>query len=422
MYMPNSVPINFSVKETGCSMIVRLGLFLFGVFCFSPVISFIFVKIIGAPLVISEIPMAFFFFLFRRELGLQVRLSPLVVCCGIFLIFSIGLGFIYGAYSKVAILSNARTYIVILFWISCFYGNRKVTFEHMVYLALGSMSGWGLISFKAFSSVVFDSQEGSGATSGAMLAMSLLMSVSYLYKRWKIFWAANFLSIGTCFFSGTRRAMLSWLWAFIMSVFIEFRIKKLCVAIILVSVFSSIIFLSWGSLGEWVKGYSPYMYVRIFQKTNALITSGTEAENDQGRVERIRNLATVDCLSKNLIPRGLVSKWTTREAGTGIFIDCPAYEVYHTFGFLGGFLLLGVVTTRILKHLQLFFRKKQRSSAVFAIMGGHMIIMMFYEGGFITFAPFSIFTAFAIANLFSNREVFYSMRNIRIDNTIGQMK
>lgn len=400
------------VKGESCPGYIRIGLFLFGIFCFSPVISFIFIRVLGAPLVISEIPMAIFFCLFRNELGLKLRFSPFVVLVGVLLVFSVGVGLFYGEYSKFAILSNARTYLVILFWISCFYGNRRITLEHMVYLSLGSMVGWFMISFSTFSSVVFGGALGSGATSGAMLAMSLLLSVSYLYKKRKLFWVANVLSLGTCFFSGTRRAMLSWCWAFISALFIELQIKRLFVAIVMTVFLVFALFWSWEPLGEWVKVHSPYMHVRIFRKTEALFTSGLDAENDQGRFDMIRRLATVDCLQENLIPRGMVSKWTTRESGTGIYMDCPIYESYHTFGFLGTFLLVGVVIFHIFKHIRLFFVMNQRSSAVFAILGGHMLIMMFYEGGFISFAPFSIFTAFAIVNLFSNRAVFYSRKEI----------
>lgn len=410
MHTHNRISEASILTGVSCPMFIRIGLLFFGFLAFSPVVSFLFIRILGAPLVISEIPMALFFFLFRRELGLQVRFSPFIVLVGVLLVFSVGVGFLYGAYSKFAILSNARTYVVLLFWMGCLHGNRKITFEHMLYLALGSTLGWFFISLKSFSSVVFDGLSGSGATSGAMLAVSLLLSVSYCYRQWKLFWVSNILSLGTCFFSGTRRAMLSWIWAFVSSMFVEFNARKLCLSMGLMVVVSVVVVVSWEPLSDWVKVHSPYMHVRVFRKTEALLGSGLEAENDQGRFEMIQNLVTIDCLQENLIPRGMVSKWTTREEGTGIFMDCPVYELYHTFGFLGAFLLFAVVLLRVLKHLRLFWKKKQRSSAVFAILGGHMLLMMFYEGGFISFAPFSIFTAFAIVNLFSNKEVLYSAR------------
>lgn len=401
----------FMIPEANSSpFYIRAILFVWGALCFSPIISFIFIRILGAPLVVSEIPMLFFFCFFRKKLGLQLRFPMIVVVSAILLLLAVGLGFLYGEYSKIAILSNARTYVVILFWMACFAGNHKITLEYILYLALGSVAGWLAISYLNFNSVVFGGDEGSGATSGAMLALSILLSVSYLYKRRRIFWLSSGLVLGTCFFSGTRRAMLSGAWAMLASLFVEFRVKRLFVATMTGVFLGGLLFLVWTPLGEWVKSESPYMYVRIFSKTETLLKEGTEAENDLGRFAAIENLITPSCLKENVLPRGMVSKWTTREEGTGIFMDCPVYELYHTFGFLGAFLLFAVVLFRVLKHLRLFWKKKQRSSAVFAILGMHMLLMMFYEGGFISFAPFSIFTAFAIVNLFSNKEVLYSAR------------
>lgn len=389
------------------SVFARTGLFFFGFFCFSPLISFIFINIIKAPFVVSEIPMAVFFLCFRKELGLRITFSSFVVLCSLLLVFTVGVGALYREFPLYSILSNARTYVVILFWMSCFSENRKISLEHMVYLALGSSLGWLCVSLVSFNSVALQGDDGSGATSGAMLAMSMLLSISYLYKRRLLFWGVCALSMGTAFFSGTRRAMLSAAWAFFSSLLIEFNIRRLCVGVFFAIIVSAVPVLFWKPLGEWVKSESPYMYVRIFVKTESLLTSGTEAENDAGRFNAIRNLLTVQSFAENLFPRGMVSKRTMADAGTGIYMDCPAYEAFHSFGFIGTFLIFGALLLRIFKHAQLFLIKKQRSSAIFAILGSHMFIMMFYEGGFISFAPFSIFTAFAIVKLFSNKEVPY---------------
>lgn len=322
------------------------------------------------------------------------------------IIFLICIAFILGEFPPFSILSTARGYFYLVLVFSIFKNKEIKDINYIYYIVFGSTIGWmilGLLQVNEIRSNIAPNQDVS-VVYGNMIALALAISIVIVFKK-RIhslitFIAAIIISITV----GLRRQIFVTLISYLLSYLtqISFNIKR---AIALAFSISLIVF-SLISLYPIAKDYtyniSPMLYYRIFVKSEQFVT-GDISESDQ---TRMRNFTTFTNEIENyILPRGLVSKRTGEDAGTGVYIDFPLLEFFHVFGILFGVPLIFIFTRRIVFHFNNYYNKGIRESAVSLVMFGVVIALMFLEGTFLNYAYATPVTGFVVARIMSTKNL-----------------
>lgn len=393
-------------QEINESRLVVAGLFLSGFIIFSPFSSWLLIDVLGLPFSLPEIFMIPFWLLFRRMLDLRVNFSAGALVGAGMIFFGVGIGGLVGEYPLYSICATARAYVDILLWYMLLSGSRRINFCHVTWLAIGSICGWLFVS-RIKLGLLQQGGSDSIAVAGGLVPLSLVLVTTIVFAKYRLLIFALCVGLMTSFFSGVRRQIFSLVVSFLGGMGLAFSIKRFLTLGILAGIILGGVIASWGTLGEIAKEQAPMLYVRVFQRTQHLFEGNVETTGDTTRILAVLDCFSTTTLGDNLLPRGFVSKRTNVDAGTGIYNDVPMMELYHTFGFWGAWIICGIYLLYVLKHLRRAIFLKNKSSAVWTVVGGHMFLLLFLEGGFLAYPYLSLFTALALVNVFRTHDMPY---------------
>lgn len=388
---------------------IRIGLFLFGLFAFSPVSTYIFTRLLNTSNWI-EIFIILFYILYKKKLALKLYLSIGICFCAILIILLLCLGILSNNFNVYGIFSNSRNYILLLICYSVFKNNDKINLCHMLCLCMGSVFGWLIVARYQFNEFVL-TQDGNGATYGGLIPLSLLIIVGIIFKRHALLLVALCMGGALVVFAAIRRQMISMAFSLLGASLIKKGIKPLIKGLVFLGILITIISFSWKPLSYKIQSISPDIYVRVFYKTENLfqVSKQFRNESDTTRFSLISQLTDPSVIFDDfLLPHGFVSKQVYTDIGTGRYIDCPMLEMYYTLSFGGAVLLSILYLWHVFYHICNYFKHDVKSSAVWSILGLNMYFLLFIDGSFISYVNFIPFTAYALVNIFSRREENYS--------------
>ena len=306
------------------------------------------------------------------------QLKPLLVAWAILL----ALALVLGNYSVGGILSVARSYLIIIFFMSIGMNIKmdKKFYTILFLVSLGSIIGWVLlIQGKLMGIFPWGEDDLLFAFYGNMLSIPVGISLVFAFFP-NIFLIFFVLAINVllAFTSGLRRQILTSVVSFGLYYTVYFlrnaAVKTLLpVVIVIVGVVAAL-----PVIEEKVADISPYLYYRIFEKTEDFGNTDSD-ESRQG------NLAyMMDDVGNLILPHGFVSKRTSSDKGTGRFVDTPVYELSYTFGMPLVFVFFVFFISRIVKLFFAYARYKSPALSVWFVSGAVFLMLLFVDGSMLS--------------------------------------
>lgn len=380
-------------------------LILSGFIVFSPISSYISQNILNLTLSLPELLFVPFYFKFRRLFNLKINFKTFIIGA-FFILFLVVIALIVGQYPLTSILSTARGYTYMLLAFSIFKNKQISNINYIFFIALGSSIGWMILGLASLNQLIYNlnPQNISLAVYGNMLALALSIIISIVYKKKILF----FIVLGTTLIisltAGLRRQIAIALVSYILSFFTQIKFKfKRIISISISLVFISVLIINLlPQAKSFTAEISPTLYVRIFVKTEQLI-SGDVSTSDQTRLNSLDRFT--DDLESYILPRGLVSKRTMQDAGTGLFMDSPYIELFHTFGLFFSIPIIWYFFSSVLFHYKNYYKNHINESAVWFTMGGVIFVLMLIEGSFLNFVYTTPITGFVLARLASRKNL-----------------
>lgn len=307
------------------------------------------------------------------------------------------ISFIIGRYSTMEILGSSRTYLTLIISFVFFYKWNNLDLDFLMYLALGSIVGW-IISSLFYANLYLTGQIETISATGNLLAIPILLSISFFKKHFKVFNISIILLILLSLTSGMRRQaiifVLTILIIFIILFFISNKEFKRLFKTLLIFILFSVITFSWVS--NYLQENIPALYFRVIEKTELFLKGDVESTGD---INRIDNIASKLDLTRYLYPHGFVSRQTKGiDDDGGGYIDFPLSELFYTFGFIISFILLVILFTQITFCFK-NRKKTNNESLVFFTVGVLLIILFFIEGTFLSSTYVTPITGYCLARI-----------------------
>ncbi len=391
-------------KQTLNNYVDTLILFFCGFIVFSPISSQISINILHLPLALPEVLFFPFYFKLRKLFNLKPN-SKILFFGSFIIIFLIAISLIVGLFPFTSILSTARGYFYMLLVFSIFKNKMIPNINYIFYIVFGSSVAWmviGMISLNRLISSTY--QSGFSAVYGNMIALALMISITIIYKKKLLTFIALGIAIVIALTSGLRRqisiAFISYVLSFLTQ--IRFSIKRIFYPSILIFVFATVILFLYPVAMKFTYSISPTLYTRIFVKTEQLLTGQSNA-SDQTRLNSFHTFS--DNIEDYILPRGFVSKRTMQDKGTGLFMDSPYIEFFHTFGLFFSIPLIIYIFSRFKFHFKNYYRNKINESAINFVMAGVIFALMLIEGSFLNFAYTTPITGFVFARIASTKNL-----------------
>lgn len=379
-------------------------LFLCGFFVFSPISSYITINVLHFPLALPELLFLPFYFKIRDIFNLKVNLK--IFISGIFILtILICIALLVGLFPVYSILSTARGYFYIILIFSIFKNKSIANIDYLFFIVFGATVGWMILGLKSLNLIMSNIfLDGSLATYGNMIALALFISIAIIYKKKISILIALGISIIISLSVGLRRQIMVTFVAFILSFLSQIKLsfkRILNIGFILLA-FSILLINIYPIAKNFIEETSPTLYVRIFTKSEQLVT-GDISTSDQTRINSFYKF--IDNLENYFLPQGLVSKRTMTDKGTGIFMDSPYIELFHTFGIIFSIPIILYFFLCLNFHFKNYYRNKINESAICIVMGGVIIVLMFIEGSFLNFVYTTPLTGFVLARLASRKNL-----------------
>jgi hypothetical protein len=383
-------------------------LLLCGFLVFSPISSKITLNILKLPLALPELLFIPFYFFLKKRIDLTIRKKTFFIGL-IFIVISILISFIVDNFPVASILSTARGYFYLILSFSIFINKEIRNISYIMYIAFGSVIGW------LFDSLLFVYNisnnllkvDSAFAVYGNMITLSLAISIPLIFKKNKYIYLAFLGGLLLSFTTGLRRQIIIFVSAFFLSLFlaIKWTFKGIAKTIIFILVMYSFLITIYPLTEHFITNISPELYYRVFIKSEQFLT-GEGNSSDQHRLTSIFNF--LDSIQENIFPRGFVSKRTMQDAGTGLYMDSPFYEIFYTFG-IGGVLIIFVMfIKRLFFHLKNYYFFRNRESGVSLVSIMTILILLMIEGSFLNFSYTTPCTGFVLARIFSNKNLIKS--------------
>lgn len=378
--------------------------FLCGFIVFSPVATYISINILKLPLALPEALFIPFYFILRKTVNFKPNYKTLAIGSFV-LLFLMAIAFLVGIFPFSSILSTARGYFYMILVFSIFKNKQIPNIDILFYITFGATVAWMLLGLVSFKQRLFlGAYDEALAVYGNMIALGLFIVISVIYKRriLKLIGVLGVLILSLTV--GLRRQILVAFISYFLSLFVQinFTFKRMLKLSVLL-VFVSLIFVNvYPVLDNYMREASPILHRRVFSKSEELV-SGNLSDSDQHRLKSFN--AFIDNIEDYILPRGLVSKRSTQDEGTGIFMDSPYTEVFHTFGIILSIPLIFYLFACVWFHFKSFYIYKIKESSLWLVMSCIVISLLFVEGSFLNFVYAVPITGFVFARMASRRNL-----------------
>ena len=266
--------------------------FAMGFIVFSPFSTILLIDFLHFPISCPELLIIPFYYLLNKHIKAIKFTTQDIILSGLIVLLLLAFGILYNRFPLEVMLSNCRPWFYLLIFYFTFKKCNTVKNEHLLYLSLGSLISWLIVSRLNFYTILRNSSSDQGemCTYGAMLLITLFISLSVNAKRYKMLMIGLLTILPTCIYSGVRRLMvitaLSILLSFLMSII---KSKKNSFMYLTIGcLFFSMGMLVMPFVMNLVEESSPEMYYRIFGRTISFLETGnSESEGDATRIRNI---------------------------------------------------------------------------------------------------------------------------------------
>jgi hypothetical protein len=383
----------------------KFVLVLCGFFVFSPIASKITMKVLGLPLALPELLLFPFYFYLKKFFDLSIN-SKVFKIGLLFITILDFISFIIGNFEILAILSTTRGYLYIVLLYAIFINKKLKDVLFILLIAIGSVFGWVFDSLLFVNDLANDtlSDDSALAVYGNMITLSLAISIPFIFNKKNYLFLSFVTGLMLSFSAGTRRIIVIFFISFVLSTLLSIRVSIKSIfntfLIAFVAVYSLIIV--YPVADKFINEISPVLYMRIFVKTEQFIL-GEENSSDQQREELFYHF--IDTFDENLFPRGFVSKRTTLDKGSGIYMDTPVTELFYTFGIFGFFILFFTYLRQVVFHTRNYFLFGTKESAVCIVSAVTILVLLFIEGSFLNFVYTTPWTGYVLARIYSRKNL-----------------
>lgn len=379
--------------------ILTLLIFLFGLLLFGPFASNLFHDVMHLPIVIPEAFYLPILFLYKKKMGIEFEKMPnfkgIIVAWTFFLVIAI----IWGTYDIVAILSTARSFLLV----GIFYvvgKNIQVNKELLIFLliiSVGSIFGWGISSLLNFQAFLGLDEE--SVVYGNMIAIAYAFGILFLFDRNIIIIAFVFaINVFLSFTTALRRQILVSLLSVVLSLsLLTVKYKKLSY-LVFVGLLAIPVYLMMPQIEYFVKESNPYLHHRIFERSMQVVEHDLHS-SDQGRIDHQLYIFTK--FPELIVPHGYVSQNTTRDK-TGIYNDVPTLMLAYTFGVFLFYAYIIKYIKQLLKAFRLFRKNDNDYYGVLFVIGFITLFLHFVESSMFIYTYTTPFTGLTIGLLFRN--------------------
>lgn len=346
-----------------------------GIVLFSPVLSFLQLKVFNLPIVFPELFVIPLIFLVKGKF----KLNGKIYVASFLLLILACLGLIINFGDKYGILASYRSlmYVVIAY---SFFRSYRINYKIVYLLSLGSILGWILIA-------IFDRISFSDSASYGVL---LTIPVVLFYTKEKLlhFYVMILIIAGLFVLTMLRRVFVVELFSlFLIWLFFTKNKLRSIIRVVLFSV--GVYLLSWPYISQQL-GKNWLWYYRIIGKTSGIL-NGDENDGDLSRIEMLKS--AIVSITERPLPGGLLSKQVTKNKDLGRYIDMPLLELVHV---LGG-ILFTLLFLWILYKIMFLSMNRSYEHLYFLIM---ILFLLFIDGTFYMFPFSSLFLGLYVCLLY----------------------
>lgn len=356
-----------------------------GIVVFSPFSSDLALGYLHLPMSVPELLALPFCILLRKEIK-KVRINKqlFLLFLGL-MVLLILFALLVGQYSLFAILGSARAYFGIFFFYCVFKApNNPFSLDDLMYISLGCLFGWLLSSLIGIRNNLLALLDES-VTYGTLLAVPLLLSISYYKKKLFLFSFGLIVIVLICITSGIRRLIFISLISLAVVTILSLinRPKRIFQVTLGIFLLGFVLATALPLIKDYVKDTSHSLYHRVFERSETYLEGGVD-DSDLGRLYDITEL--IEESWKYIVPpRGFVSRQTATDAGAGDFNDLPLKELFWTFSLPGAILIIFHYMRRTFYYYSHFRRKEDEKSFVIVCYMIVIFCLLFLEGTFLAY-------------------------------------
>lgn len=375
--------------------IESLKLFLLGVIVFSPVSSKLMLDLLQFPLALPELLVIPFIPIITRHFKFAIKARG-IFSAAIFTVFMILAAIVSSDFGIYAILSTARGYFYIMFVYFLFRSKHDINWNSLYLICWGSVFGWvGLAALSTSLTILGLSQDNNIAVYGNYIALALTIAIPiYKTQRARVLYVF-FVVAMLCLFSGLRRVILISVLSYIVAILLNPNIFNRRNLISLIAGIATL-YLLFSPIRNVVKEHSQNLYIRIFLKSESLISS-ERSESDRTRFSHFSNFRNT--MDEHWLPRGFVTKQTMADNAGG-YMDAPYKEFRHMFGILLGSLVLLFSMVNLVVLIIIFIKVKSIKSYVGLVLFAVVTALFGVEGSFLNFTYIVPFTGLSLSLMF----------------------
>lgn len=371
----------------GHTFLNNIYFLLLGFLVFSPMSNKIIMDVIGLPLSMPELLLVPFFLVPHNKLrSIRIKGSDIVVT-GMLLVLLIMIGLVMSNFSLYSMLSTSRAWFYLIILTLAFSRVNDITTDDFMYLSLGSVLAWLIISRTTFATVIAQSitDQNEMETYGVMMVVPVLIAASFSKSKYFVMIFSIILIFAISIFSGTRRLMIVSLVSFVVSFFLVLRKGHSKGTMLIVLGLITLLVVIIPIIMSFVEDNASVLYYRIFGRVEDALENG-ELTAD-GDIARKRAIDTFfNNLENYIIPHGMVSTRTGTDGGfVGLFIDFPLFQLSWIYGIPVVFLLLVFFVRKLLINIKKYMINLDDVSFVSIVVLIVAFMLLFVEASYIVF-------------------------------------
>jgi len=371
----------------GHTFLNNIYFILLGFLVFSPMSNKIVLDVIGLPLSMPELLLVPFFLVPHNKLrSIRIKGSD-IFATGMLLILLIAIGLVMSNFSLYSMLSTSRAWFYLIVLTLAFSRDNDITTDDFMYLSLGSVLAWLIISRSTFATVIAQSitDQNEMETYGVMMVVPVLIAASFSKSRYFVMILAIILVFAISIFSGTRRLMIVALMSFVVSLFLILRKRHSKGAMLIVLGLVTLLIVIIPIIMSFVEDNASVLYYRIFGRVEDALENGElTADGDIARKRAIDSF--FNNLENYIIPHGMVSTRTGTDGGfVGLFIDFPLFQLSWIYGIPVVFLLLVFFVRKLLINIKKYMINLDDVSFVSIVVLIVAFMLLFVEASYIVF-------------------------------------
>ena len=375
----------------------NLSALIIGFLFFGPYASILFENILHFPMVIPEFIYIPLLFTCYRKFGLSLKKRPNFGGVLLIWLFYLAFAFLWGTYDAVAILSTARSFLVVGLFVvlgTCVVVDRKLLI-FLLYLSLGSIFGWCISS--ALNFIKMFGLKDESVVYGNMIAIAYAFSILFLYYRNLLLLVFLFgMNALLSFTTALRRQIMVSLLSIGSSLsLLTVKYKKTSYIAIVVLLLIPI-YMYMPTIEDYVREANPYLHHRIFERSEQVLDDNLQTA-DQGRINHQLYIFTK--MPEMIIPHGYISQHTSKD-NTGIFNDVPTYMLAYTFGVFVFYYYILVYLRRLFITLKRFILYDNEYYGVLLVVALVTLFLHFVEAAMFIYTYTCPFTGLTIGLIF----------------------